>query len=456
MITAYRGELPSFILNYYNGDLMYYNEYLSLKDKFEAGSVNEQEYGKSFKDLLNKIIVEIQESNIKGDIKNVKDIYNDVRNINVPAEVKKRFDNIMLNELEIAERKVFLKSKMRILYCAVTSLCNVKCIMCQIVKNKWELPEHAVDEIIAVMPYLENVVWQGGEVFLYKHFERLMDEAGKYNVNQEIGTNGLLLNERIINKLIKYNVDLGISIDGLTKEVYEYIRVGADFNLLINNLKLLKKIRAGFSGKKTNWHLNVLVMKKNLNQIEYFPEFAKEYGFTKLCINAFGPDFDSKEENIFHYNKSREFELKIIDIKKKINKKCKELGIELFDSLPDFKEQESVLQVIENNKENQEYNENKRQNIREALFCQVPWRRIFIDSDGSIRPECFCDRKYPIGNISDDRIEDVWNNKFMRKYRESIVNGTNRNICKKDCLERRIPEKVLNYVVNPNLFWWDI
>lgn len=44
----------------------------------------------------------------------------------------------------------------------------------------------------------------------------------------------------------------------------------------------------------------------------------------------------------------------------------------------------------------------------------------------------------------------------MQEYRESIIKGTNGSICKNDCMERRIPEKVLNYVVNPNLFWWDI
>ncbi|MDD3923367.1 MAG: SPASM domain-containing protein, partial [Endomicrobiaceae bacterium] len=76
--------------------------------------------------------------------------------------------------------------------------------------------------------------------------------------------------------------------------------------------------------------------------------------------------------------------------------------------------------------------------------------------DGSIRPECFCDRKYSIGNITTDHIEDIWNNSAMQKYREYIINNIQHNICKSDCLERRIPEKVLNYVVNPNMFWWDI
>jgi MoaA/NifB/PqqE/SkfB family radical SAM enzyme len=141
-----------------------------------------------------------------------------------------------------------------------------------------------------------------------------MDHAGRNNVCQEIVTNGLLLNENIITKLVKYNVDLYISVEGITKEIYESVRVGGKFETLINNLNILKRIRSEFSVNFTNLGLNVLVMKKNIDQIEFFPEFAREYGFTKLCVNAFGPDFIS-DENIFHYNKNIEFERKITDIK---------------------------------------------------------------------------------------------------------------------------------------------
>lgn len=241
---------------------MYYNEYLNLKRELSNGIKTSKDYEKSLHNLLNKIIIDIQQKNIDGDVKKVIDIVDNVKNIEIPAPVKKRFDNILLNESEIAQRKTILNSKPRVLYCVVTSLCNIKCIMCQIIKQKWELPERAISEINDLMPYLEIVKWQGGEVFLYKHFEQLMDAAGKNNVSQEIVTNGLLLNERVINKLLNYNVDLYISVDGLTKDVYESIRVGADFDLLINNLQLLKEIKSGFTNHVMNLGLNVLVMKK--------------------------------------------------------------------------------------------------------------------------------------------------------------------------------------------------
>lgn len=443
---------------------MYYNEYLNLKRELSNGIKTLKDYEKSLHSLLNKIIVDLQQKNIDGDVKKVIDIVNSVKNIEVPAQVKKRFDNILLNESEIAQRKTILNSKPRVLYCVVTSLCNIKCIMCQIIKQKWELPERAISEINDLMPYLEIVKWQGGEVFLYKHFEQLMDAAGKNNVSQEIVTNGLLLNERVINKLINYNVDLYISVDGLTKDIYESIRVGADFDLLINNLQLLKEIKSGYTDHVMNLGLNVLVMKKNIDQIEFYPEFAYKYGFKKLCVNAFGPDFIS-DENIFHYNKNKEFEIKIMQIKEKLLNKCKDLNIELFDCLPTFQQQESVIENFKKDEIENDERQNKINNVDindvkskisedKVMLCHIPWQKIFIDSDGTINPECFCDRNNPAGNIDKDKIADIWNGKIMQEYRTIIANESYHSRCSKNCVTGITHIKALKNIINPNLFWW--
>jgi len=443
---------------------VYYNEYLNLKRELSNGIKTSKDYEKSLHNLLNKIIIDIQQKNIDGDVKKVIDIVDNVKNIEVPAPVKKRFDNILLNESEIAQRKTILNSKPRVLYCVVTSLCNIKCIMCQIIKQKWELPERAISEINDLMPYLEIVKWQGGEVFLYKHFEQLMDAAGKNNVSQEIVTNGLLLNERVINKLLNYNVDLYISVDGLTKNVYESIRVGADFDLLINNLQLLKEIKSGFTNHVMNLGLNVLVMKKNIDQIEFYPEFAYKYGFKKLCVNAFGPDFIS-DENIFHYNKNREFEIKIMHIKEKLLKKCADLNIELFDCLPVFKQEECINEnlkkhEIENDEHQNKINNTTANDIKskisedKVMLCHIPWQKIFIDSDGTINPECFCDRNNPVGNIDKDKIADIWNGKIMQEYRTIISNESYHSRCSKNCVTGITHIKALKNIINPNLFWW--
>lgn len=81
----------------------------------------------------------------------------------------------ILNEIEILQKKTILKSKMKRLWVTVTSRCNIKCKTCGLWKNQWDLPYKTAKEVMENYPYMERLVWLGGEVFLYKHFEEMFD-----------------------------------------------------------------------------------------------------------------------------------------------------------------------------------------------------------------------------------------------------------------------------------------
>lgn len=83
--------------------------------------------------------------------------------------------NRVLNELEISKGRSILESKPRGLGIALTNRCNIRCIMCSVWKNPWDIPEKTVKEIAAFFPYLQRIFWQGGEVFcrrILKNFLR--------------------------------------------------------------------------------------------------------------------------------------------------------------------------------------------------------------------------------------------------------------------------------------------
>ncbi|MHB9154395.1 MAG: tetratricopeptide repeat protein, partial [Endomicrobiales bacterium] len=137
----------------------------------------------------------------------------------------------MLNEIEILRRKTVLASKVKRLWVSVTSRCNIKCKTCGLWHNKWDLPYEAAQEVMGLYPYLERVVWLGGEVFMYPHFEEMFDRATQFpNLKHQVITNGFILTERWIDKIISApNTEFTFSIDGTTREVYESIRQGSNF-----------------------------------------------------------------------------------------------------------------------------------------------------------------------------------------------------------------------------------
>ncbi len=96
--------------------------------------------------------------------------------------------NKELNRLEAAEGKAVLDSKPRTLMAILTTACNLKCIMCTRIKSKPQsLPFEVVEKVYDLLPYLERVDWQGGEVFLVDYFKELfLKTAGFPHILQNI------------------------------------------------------------------------------------------------------------------------------------------------------------------------------------------------------------------------------------------------------------------------------
>ena len=49
---------------------------------------------------------------------------------------------------------------------------------------KWDLPAKTIKDIEKMLPHIERVSWQGGEVFLYNNFMGLLRKFGKHKVKQ--------------------------------------------------------------------------------------------------------------------------------------------------------------------------------------------------------------------------------------------------------------------------------
>ena len=191
---------------------------------------------------------------------------------------KLRAGNIFLNEAEILEKKTILKSKPRELAITLTMKCNLRCIMCENgYDHQYEIDEKTYEYLVKIMPYLEKIELKGGEVFLYKNFKELLMLANKYNVNQVILTNGLLLNKEIISFLSKNRVCLSISIDAADKEMYEKIRSGGKFEKLLENLEILKNLKN--KNKNFKYSMSSVLMSINYDKVSELVDFAKFYKF---------------------------------------------------------------------------------------------------------------------------------------------------------------------------------
>lgn len=313
---------------------------------------------------------------------------------------KPRAKNIFLNEAEILQQKTILESKPRIVDVTVTSKCNLKCIMCNGTKNSnYEMEDYIYDFLLNNIKYFEKIVWKGGEVFLYKNFLKLFKLASDNKVEQAIITNGLLLNDKNIEILCKSNVKLAISIDAVEKELYEKIRVGGNFNTLLENINILKKYKKMYP--EFSYSMSVVLMNINYKTIDDMINFASYNGFNGIYFMKCAPS-EGNEYLLLNNDEIDYIKNKIAEYQKtKIN-----IGYDIaFQMLKDNR----VCVYKDNNCDDEQKNDSK-----ETVFCLLPWKKIGFEAEREISFDCHC-------NIIKLDSDVIWNNNKIVEYRQKIL-----------------------------------
>lgn len=132
----------------------------------------------------------------------------------------------------------------------LSNTCNLGCTMCNgmlsstIRKDRENLPplqspygEKFLTELREFIPHLKEARFNGGEPFLIKIYTQIWDMVAELNpgLKMVIATNGTVLNSKVKEQMARANFHFNISIDGITKESYESIRINGNFDKLMEN-----------------------------------------------------------------------------------------------------------------------------------------------------------------------------------------------------------------------------
>lgn len=261
----------------------------------------------------------------------------------------------------------------------VTNACNLRCIMCDNRKMKRKRGFMSLDTYKLVLENAKEIgiemvgLYTTGESLLHPKifdFIKMAKEKGFKYVY--LTTNGIPLNEQKINKILGSGLDsIKFSIDAASKEVYERLRPGGDFDLLYKNVKLLREIRDRKKSKLKIYSSFVLT-NKNYHELKKFKEFWK----------------DLMDEIILYI------------VTNQASHQTKE-----FDGLVP----ENLKEIIMKNKEK---------------YCNRLWNRVIVTYDGkfTICPEDF-EAELIYGDIHKESMKKAWNNEKMKKFRLMFKTG---------------------------------
>ena len=263
------------------------------------------------------------------------------------GHVSRQQANTVLNRRELLEGRVDLRSRPYKLGIDMTGTCNVKppCVYCAWDFNKAlegpnvDVPFNTdtLDRYDAFFEDAQELVnCSIGEPFMMKNVDELLDAFGSRGKVLELTTNGQILTDVNIAKLLGRNVHLYISLDAATPETYAKLR-NPTFTRLLDNVRRLVKAKGG-RGKLPLVYLVFMPMKANAHEVDAFVELAAELGADRLVLRPLN-DSEGVELNWdrsgyrYEYQKELLPFPELVRISGRVSELCRVHGLELSDQM---------------------------------------------------------------------------------------------------------------------------
>jgi radical SAM protein with 4Fe4S-binding SPASM domain len=261
-------------------------------------------------------------------------------------------------------------------------ICNLKCPMCSIGhpdanqkyvsddKMSWETYKKVILECEKYGCPSMNP--QGiNEPLLTPDFEKYIKFAKDHGfIDILMNTNGTLLTEERARALLDSGITrLRFSIDAATKETYEKIRIGGDFDKVVKNIERFLEIKKEGGYELPVVGVNLCKMKNNEHEVDQFIEMWKDKVDMVAIQNFIPPELQA-----------------------------------------DYSEFYSSTEYTDE--------------MEKGFSCEQPWQRIYVSNNGEVCPCCtFFNKELSLGNVADKSLYEMWNSSEMKSLRQLHKEG---------------------------------
>jgi radical SAM protein with 4Fe4S-binding SPASM domain len=268
-----------------------------------------------------------------------------------------------------------------VVYVEPSSYCNLECRFCPQHTGKGEFPKYnmSVDIFKKILSDIGNFKVKPslmrfcgiGDPLFNKNIAELIRLADQANIVQrtEVITNGILLNDEIINSFAKHLGRIVVSVEGLSNEDYKNFALRkVDFDKFVHKIKQLYD----FPGRKCIVHIKI------------------------------------HNQAVLDINRKKRF-------------------FEIFTPISDEIYIENLVDLWPEKKSNLGVNNGHRfvsDPIRESLVCPQIFKSLQVNADGRVLPCCVDWKSINIvGDINENSLLDIWNGKPLMNLRVKHLHG---------------------------------
>ncbi len=170
----------------------------------------------------------------------------------------------------------------------VTKSCPLNCKHCYASAGKPDDVELTIAELKRLVGEIadagiKNVIVSGGEPLTRSDIFEFLQFCTDAGLNTALLTNGVLVDSSIAKMLSRLNIEVRVSLDGITAKTHDYIRGDGNFEIVLRAIKFLKS----YGAKKLSIHFTV--NRLNINDVLQIPYFLGEVGIFDIVVSLIKP-----------------------------------------------------------------------------------------------------------------------------------------------------------------------
>jgi len=286
--------------------------------------------------------------------------------------------------------------------------CNLRCRMCGFSDPRvaalpsYDMPRWLFDKIAAEVFPRANYVCLSllTEPFMTRDFTARLfapRDAGVPFV--EVITNGTLLNAESREAVVEARLSRVIfSIDGGTKEIFEAIRVGARFERVLENFKLLRATRSARGSPTPSLRINHVLSELNIDAFDDFLALARDLQPDEIAVRTISRMSNAELQE----SHDSEFWRKVRAVSDRLKSFCSETGIK---DTAYLRRRHTLIELFAD--------------TGEKLLCPKPWDTLAIHPNGDCYP-CMAWSRPPIGNLAAESFAEIWNGAALAALRDEF------------------------------------
>lgn len=291
--------------------------------------------------------------------------------------------------------------------------CNQKCIFCyqedQSANNKIN-PVIWKKHLKPIYENLKSVTIIGGEPTVMSDAEGFMTMLYENYpaIRFETITNGFNFRGIWQDVFIERGANVTFSLHAATSDTYSQITRNGKWDRVVENIKAFS-LRRNANASSVKMKAIFVIVEENMHEIVEFIHLCNQLSMDECSFNL---DFrnDNLKNNMFY----KEMLLKAVEESNKI------------DDLKIYGLQECLSLIGE--KVDVKQSDGGTTYYKE--ICPIPWNSIHVAPDGFV--SVCCSSWLFLGNINNDPIDKLWNNRVAIRMRKCISNK-NYSMCKNSC-----------------------